>query len=49
VSNRGGYDYAMATDAKGNELATMRPYVYPPVIFTIIAPEINPGSRTWAA
>jgi hypothetical protein len=46
VSNRGGYDYAMVTDTKGNTLNVDRPYVYPTFFSGGLIPEVNPGQTT---
>lgn len=43
VSQRAGYDYATATNADGNRLTAIRPYIYPSAFSSVITPELNPG------
>ena len=46
VSNRGGYDYAIATNAEGDKLKVEHPHVYPTFFSSVIRPEINPGQTS---
>lgn len=46
VSKRAGYDYATAIDSDGNQLKSIRPYVYPGAFASVIMPELNPGQMT---